>query len=85
MTADLLAAVEWVSPLLDSLIPESGRQGASLEEACSIANRAAAAIAAHKEAHRDGADDGCRCYSEGWRRAWAVIEARHREEVARGT
>jgi hypothetical protein len=27
--------------------------------------------------HDNGANDACRCYADGWRRAWKVIEAQH--------
>lgn len=66
-TADLLAALEFyanpdnwneddwgVAGVIQP--PDYGEPG----------KMARAAIAAHKEAHRDGADDQCPCYAEGW-------------------
>ena len=69
MTADLLAALE---RLVDVLTPMMAHRNladltplgfAAVEER---REEARAAIAAHKDAHRDGADAACPCYREGW-------------------
>lgn len=64
MTADLLAALEairrvgWGDP---------AGHGPHIEAEIEAAiKQARAAIAAHKAAHRGGADDACPCYGEGW-------------------
>ena len=63
MTADLLAALQM---LLDDMDHEANSHFIGLPWYGQDRYEAPAAVAAHKSAHRAGADDACRCYAEGW-------------------
>ena len=77
MTPDLLAALERAMLFIEDRDAFEYRYGRPEYPESSISIEAwrewvvlgpgRAAIAAHKDAHRDRADDACLCYREGWR------------------